>query len=138
MKTLEYFAAIKARHGITSDYGLAKKLQVTPQKMSDWMSGRVLPGSLICYKIAELLDMKPELVLADIELERAERAHRDGDAQAWRGWVQKLSGVAAGLLIATGLGFTPPPAHAAGGALFIQEPLSVYYVNYLVGMLLPR
>lgn len=118
MKTVEYFSAIKARYGITSDYGLAKKLEVTPQKMSDWMSGRVLPGSLTCYKMAELLGKSPEIVLADIELERAERAHRDGDVKAWRGWVRKLSGATVAGLVAVTFVSTPSPVQAHSDASY--------------------
>jgi len=32
---------VKQKQGLTSDYGVAKLLNVTPQKMSDWRRGRV-------------------------------------------------------------------------------------------------
>lgn len=104
MKTTEYLDAIKTRHNKTSDYAIAKLLGVTTGKVSEWRSGRTLPGNLACFKIAELLGDQPAAVIADIELERAERAEKTDDADAWKGLIQKIGGGALSVLLMMGGG----------------------------------
>ena len=113
MKALEYIDAIKAKYGVTSDYAVAKLLGASTQKVSNWRKRGELPGPLMCFKIAELLGDQPSAVIADIELERAEKGERDADAEAWRGLIGKIGGggMAAGLLVAV-LAGAPLPSDA--------------------------
>ncbi len=130
MNTAEYLAAVKARLNVTSDYAVAKALGVSRQAASDWRTGRAEPGVLTCYRIAQILDADPALIVADLERERAERAGKAAQASAWREWVEKLGGVAAALLMGTILS-APAPAQsraAAGEAAGSVPAGSVYYV----------
>lgn len=104
MKTAEYLAAVKAKRNITSDYKLSKVLGVTNSQMSKYQSGAVVPGPIVAFRIAEILGDQPAAVIADFELERAEKAEKADDAEEWKGFVKKLGGAAATILVAVGLG----------------------------------
>lgn len=104
MKTVQMLDAVKERHGLTSDYKLAKLLKTSPQKISNWRAGRTLPGTLSCFAIAEALGDQPASIIAMVELERAEAGEETADAEEWKGWVKKLGGVAATILVAVGCG----------------------------------
>lgn len=107
MKTVEILDAVKQRHGLTSDYKLAKLLKTSPQKISNWRAGRTLPGTLSCFAIAEALGEQPAGIIALVELERAENGEEKADAEEWKGWVKKLGGVAATILVALGVNGIP-------------------------------
>lgn len=107
MKTSEYLAAVKAKRNITSDYKLSKALGVTNSQMSKYQSGTVVPGPVVAFRIAEILGDQPAAVIADLELERAEKTGKADDAEEWKSFVKKLGGVAATILVAMGMGGTP-------------------------------
>lgn len=104
MNTREYLAAVKAKHNIASDYALAKLLNVSRHRVSEWQSGKGAMGPLMCFKVAELLGEQPAGVIAEIELERAEKAEKDEDADAWKKVIRRLGGTAATILVAVGMG----------------------------------
>lgn len=126
MKTDQYLDQAKQASGITSDYGLAKVLGVTRQAVSNWRQARTLPDPLICFRLAELLEINAAQVLADIELERAEHSGRVDHASLWREWVEKLGGVAAAVLLGAVLTGPSPAqsrasASSAGDGLYIMS-----------------
>lgn len=104
MNTREYLAAVKAKHNITSDYALAKLLGSSRQRVCDWQAGRGAMGPLMCFKVAELLGEQPAAVVAEIELERAEAAAKEEDADAWKKVIRRMGGTAATILVALGVG----------------------------------
>lgn len=107
MKTAEYLAAVKAKRNITSDYKLSKALGVTNSQMSKYQNGTVVPGPIVAFRIAEILGDQPAAVIADFELERAEKAEKADDAEEWKGFVKKLGGAAATILVALGVSGNP-------------------------------
>ena len=117
MKTSEYLDQVKSRHALTSDYQLAKRLQVPTQTVSNWRSGTSNPNTFLCFRLAELLDLPAHQVVADIELERAERTGQAETAATWRTWLDKLSSTAAAILAAVILsaGGFPGNARADNG-----------------------
>jgi transcriptional regulator with XRE-family HTH domain len=104
MKTAEYLAAVKAKRNITSDYKLAKALGLQQSLVTKYQKGTTVPGPLVAFKIAEILGDQPAAVIADFELERAEKTEKADDAEEWRGFVKKLGGAAASILLVMGLG----------------------------------
>lgn len=98
MKALEYLDQAKARSGIPSDYQLAKALKVPPQTVSMWRTGARRPDALACFRLADLAGVDPALVVADIELERAQRVGRADEVSAWEQLATRLSGAAAAVL----------------------------------------
>lgn len=113
MRTAEYLDVARARAKIPSDYALAARLKVTRSAVSNWRHGNSFPEPLLAYKIAELSEADPLRVLADIELERAERGNREDAVAGWRDILQKIGGVAAGIACVAGLSITPSPAQSA-------------------------
>ena len=104
MNTREYLAAVKAKHNIVSDYALAKLLHVSRHRVSEWQAGKGAMGPLMCFKVAELLGEQPAAVVAEIELERAEAAAKEEDADAWKKVIRRMGGTAATILVALGVG----------------------------------
>lgn len=67
--TCDYLDAIKEKLGITSDYATAKALDVTRAGVSRWRRGGT-PDTLVCARIADILDIEPMEVIAAVEFER--------------------------------------------------------------------
>ncbi|HEX5129602.1 MAG TPA: helix-turn-helix domain-containing protein [Usitatibacter sp.] len=108
--TAELLEAVKRRHGIASDYALAKILGVSRQTISAYRSGTTL-GDQIAMKVADELGVDRAAVLAAMAAERT----RDAAVRsAWAAAVKKLGGVAAAVAMMLGGGPTPPPASASG------------------------
>lgn len=88
MKTTEYFKQVKRRLGIESDYALAKALGISTQMVSKIQAGKHTMGDSTALKVAELLNLNPGIVLADLHAER----EKDPVIQAvWRSVVDKIS-----------------------------------------------
>lgn len=104
MKTADYLAAVKAKLNITSSYALGKALKVSKQVAGKYDSGEVIPGPVVAFRVAEILGEQPAAVVAQFELERAERAENDDDAAVMKGWLTKVAGGAMSILLAAGLG----------------------------------
>lgn len=104
MKAVEYFAAVKAKRNITSDYKLSKVLGISTQLTSRYTKGQNIPGPIVAFRIAEILGEQPAAVIADFELERAERDQKEDEAEEWKGFAKKLGGIAATILVAVGMG----------------------------------
>lgn len=70
MKTTEYCAALKRRWKISSDYELAKRLGVSKQAISNYVNGQRAFDVTTAARVAEILELEPLRVIADMELER--------------------------------------------------------------------
>ena len=70
MVSIEYLDAVKSRYGWTSDYKLAQELEITRSAMSKYRKGKITIGDDICFKVADLLKIAPEIVLIDVLAER--------------------------------------------------------------------
>jgi transcriptional regulator with XRE-family HTH domain len=88
MNTLEFLDAVKARHGFSSDYALAKLLGVAPQNISSYRSGRRIIDDDMCLSIAQALDIHPFQVIASAN---AERAKTPEQRARWSGFMDNLS-----------------------------------------------
>lgn len=104
MKAAEWIDRVRAARGLESDYAAAKALGVSRQAVSDYRNkGNTLDESA-CLRVAEALGVDAEVVLVDQVRERSKsEAARAALAQALR----RLGGVAASILLATGLGGIP-------------------------------
>lgn len=108
MKTEQMLEAAKKRAGLPSDYALAARLGVTRQRVSSWRGG-VVPDPSIGFKLAGLLGEDPARIVADLELERAERKGDDKLAQEWRSEIRERWGT------------RPFPASGAGEQLSVMS-----------------
>ncbi len=68
--TRQYLADVKRRLGISSDYALAKALELTQQGASSLSNGRTVMSNTVAARVAELLEIPAIQVIADCELER--------------------------------------------------------------------
>jgi hypothetical protein len=88
MKCNDYMEAVRLKTRSGSIYAAAKLLQLDEQTVRDWAKGRRLPDAFGCVRIAEVLDLPPMQVIADIE------AEREGDtpkAARWRDLGKKFA-----------------------------------------------
>jgi hypothetical protein len=116
----EFLDAVKRRHSLTSDYQLAKFLQVSRQRISANLHGGVIINDEAALKVAEALELDSGYVLACLAAERSKTA------TARAAWL-KLAGAAAAVLAAIAITAEPgallPTASAAG------LPSNAYYVK---------
>ena len=83
----EWLDTIKAQAGISSDYGLAKRLNKRQTTLSNYRSGRSLPDAEIIMQLCELSGDDPAVILAQIQAARAQ----DGKARSlWESIAQRL------------------------------------------------
>lgn len=116
MKTTnEFLDAVKVRHGIESDYALAKLLGVRHTNISNYRTGRSTMSNQTAVKIAELLAMKPMEVIAAAEMERAKNEKERGF------WMR----YAAALCMIVGVSAPPSPAEASTSQEFNNNPSGI-------------
>lgn len=115
MKTVdELLDGVKSRRSIPSDYKLAAYLGVVPGAVKHWRHGRSLPDARVAARIAAELEMDPDVLVAELEAQRAQTAET---RELWHRIATRLQGgtvhgvVLAGL-VAAGLFTTPPNAEA--------------------------
>lgn len=70
LTTLFFLNAVRALHGLGSDYQLAKFLGLPQTTISNYRTGRSLMTEGICLKIARALDLNPAIVLLSVAHER--------------------------------------------------------------------
>ena len=137
MKTAEYIAVAKTQIGQSSDYALAKSLGTDASTVAHWTKGRSVPDNRFAVKLADILELDPMEVLANIEIERAERKGALEAAEFWRDRLRRLStgvkkqaakgiGTALTCLLAGSILITPDPVNASSISLakpaITQEP----------------
>lgn len=101
--TNEFIDAVKVRHGLETDYALAKLLGIRHSNVSNYRAGRSTMDNRTAVKVAELLAMKPMEVIAAVEMERA----RDEKTKGF--WMR----YAAALVMFVGISSPPAPAEAS-------------------------
>jgi len=77
---------VMKKHGLTSDYQLAKLMDVSRQLISSYRKGTAI-SDYSCLKIADLLNDDPLHIIAMV---RAERANKPGEVEAWNKIVKKF------------------------------------------------
>lgn len=110
--TCDFLDAIKARHGLQSDYALAAKLGMTLAAISKYRNRKDPMGDSTAIKVAELLEIDPAIVTAAAHLERAKK---DDEKAVWNSILEKLGGLAALVLLGIGGLTAAPPAQASAG-----------------------
>lgn len=74
VKSSEYIDALKQRHSLRSDYAASKLIGISPNRLSNYRTDRSDFDADIIPRIAELLDMDPAVIVADIAAARAKTA----------------------------------------------------------------
>lgn len=98
MRTVDYLKRIRELTPTGSVYAAAQLLGLPEGTVRAWHLEQRGPDALACVKIAELLDLPIEQVLADIQLER----EKDPDRRAyWEGLARKFAACVAIALVIT-------------------------------------
>jgi hypothetical protein len=95
MTPAEYVDAVRLKTSTGSDYAIAKLLGVSQQSVYAWRDNEGAMDNFACMRVAELLDMPLERVIADMEVFREKNPERRA---AWKGLLGKW---AACLVVAT-------------------------------------
>ncbi len=128
MKPSEYLDKCKIALNVQSDYALAKKLEMTTPRISDYYKNHRWPDAYACARIALTLKLDPLEVLADIESQSAKTEARRA---FWMGFIgRSRKGAAVLLLVLTcGIFFM----NAQGGenltAMLIASATGAYLLN---------
>lgn len=96
--TIELLEALKHRFADESgrpatDYRVGKILQVSDSTVPVWRSGRSFIGDEMAIKIAEILELDVQFVLASLQAERARRAQNVRVADAWSTIARRVAAV---------------------------------------------
>lgn len=86
--TVEYLDAIKARHGLPSDYAIAKRLGLTTQAISRYRHGLSYFDDDACIRVAEALEINPLEVIVSANIERSKNAQAKAK---WEGYWENFS-----------------------------------------------
>jgi len=124
--TTDFLDAVKAKHGITSDYKLSKIIGCTHSSISHYRSGKSRLDENTACKVAELLDIEPGFVLACIA---AERAKNEKVRNAWMWTAQHLGGLAAVLAIVAALPFLGAVNLDTNQAFFTESSPTLYIMS---------
>lgn len=98
--TIGFLNDLKSRHGLHSDYGLAKFLGITRSNVSKLMSGQTTLGDENAIKVADSLKIPRPYVLACVHFERAKN---DPEKSVWRDIMERFGGVASAVFIGLGV-----------------------------------
>lgn len=100
MKTpTEYLDAVKARHGLKSDYALAKFLEIGKSQLANYRTGTI-PDEYTAALIADALNLDQREVIAACNALRAERAEKAKQADYWERLWRQVRQTAATAIIA--------------------------------------
>jgi transcriptional regulator with XRE-family HTH domain len=87
----------KEKLGVESDYALAKKLDIPNPRISEYRSGKARPDAYACARLAEVLDMDPFELLAQVE---AATEKNEARRSYWRAVAERIAaGTVAGFFV---------------------------------------
>ncbi|HEY8085315.1 MAG TPA: DUF3693 domain-containing protein [Methylophilaceae bacterium] len=121
--TIDYLDAVKIRHGVVSDYALAKILGISQPTISNYRVKLSPMDDKVCIRVAELLKIEPAAVLASVHIDRAKS---EDEKKVWKSIYDRVGGIAASVAIATLL-FSAYPASSKASDLMVGN--NVYYVK---------
>lgn len=98
----EYLDAAKEKIGVQSDYALAKRFDISRQRISEMRKGNLPMDNATAFLVAITLELDPAQVVADLEAQREKNPKR---REFWAGFIQRAAVVAA-LVCTLGLSFS--------------------------------
>ncbi len=129
--TLDFLDSVKAKHGLTSDYQLAKLLECQPSAISNYRMGRSRLDDDAALKVADLLSIDPVFVLANIH---AERAKTQEQKKIWSRVAKMVSGVSAAVFCAVILSAVDLPTDSMNGVALagFTDSAGIRFMPHLV------
>lgn len=134
MNTADLLDQVKARHGLPSDYALAKFMQWTTQRVSMYRHGARALGEGPALQVAAALDVEPGYVLAIVA---AERAESDEGRRAWERAAARLSIAAGAVFTCWVLSVALPGSEALAGSFGASLQTLVIMSNAAGALLAP-
>lgn len=125
MNTVEFLDAVKRRHGLSSDYALAKRMGWNTARVSIYRAGRRELDDEGCVQIAAELGVPPAYVMASIAAARAKSA---SIKKHWQEAAKLLKQGTAAAILATALLIAQPAPRAAAASPAAQLD-SVYIMR---------
>ena len=123
--TIEYLDQIKAKTGITSDYGLHKLLGTSKTTISNYRNGHNYFDDDMCLKVASILGLPDIEVVLNVH---AERSQNPIIKASFSDVLKRIATTAAMCLFVTGLNLLQPaPALASAG--FEGGPGNIHYAK---------
>ena len=120
MKAAQWIDRVKQAKGWDSDYRVAKSLGFKGNTISMYRAHGGTMDDTICMKVAQALEIDPALVLTDQAMERSKDAET---RSAWSAVLDRLGGVAAGVLVAVGV--SPTLLNDVAGLCALCKPETV-------------
>ncbi len=120
-----YINEIKNSQNITSDYAVSKLLKVSPQTMSKYKAGRSTLDSDTALIVAELLNISPFEILANI---KASKSKKPELAKKWEQLAKQASHIAAAVILSV-------VVMLAGAETAIDSPFILKEISILSIML---
>lgn len=94
--TADFLNELKVKHGLKSNYAVAKFLDQTDTAIARWAHGKGTFSDETAMKIAELLEYDPAYVMACMAAERSKDANVK---KTWEWTAHHLGGLAAALAV---------------------------------------
>lgn len=110
-------------------YRIGKMLDITQSNISKYKNGTRFFDDETAIKVAELLGVNPEIVLADIH---AERAKIRKTKEVWQGIAKALRATAAAVLVSAILVLDNSNTSLLSGTYAEQVPNNLYYVKLYI------
>lgn len=63
----ELLDEVKLKLDVTSDYALAKHLEINQARITEYRKGKEIPDVYACFKFAEVLGKSPSVILAQVQ-----------------------------------------------------------------------
>lgn len=81
----------KGRVGPSSSYMVAKVLQISDSAVYSYYKQGKIMGDEVGVRVADLLQVPPEVVLSCLALERSKKTENDKVTQAWETVIEKCA-----------------------------------------------
>ena len=118
MNIIELLEQSKTKLGVSSDYALAKGLEMPTQRIADYRKGTRHPDPYALVKIALLLDLDPLTLIAEAEAQTEKNPVRKG---FWQNFVRRVGSLAAVAVLCCTAIFGSVSAGTGGGFSRFRE-----------------
>lgn len=90
-KTAEFLDKCKEKLNISSTYALAKYFDIDETALRNYYAGRRIPDEFSCFKIAEILEIDPAYVIAQIKSESEKNEKKRDYFRSFGGTSRKIA-----------------------------------------------
>lgn len=118
MNIIELLEQSKTKLKISSDYALAKALEINQARLSDYRNGKANPDPYALVKIALLLDLDPLALIAETEAQTEKNPVRKG---FWQNFARRVGSAVGVAVLCCMASFGSVSANNGGGFSRFRE-----------------